>query len=145
MTALESGADRDSRDRILDAARMRFAQDGFAGASVREIAADAGVAKPMVFYYFGNKDELFRAVVDTSVAELNSRYRASLDGAPTARAALNAFAHAHLDVAEGLSEHVQFLARCVLTVGSEFGEAMRRDHLEVIDELLDRMAADGVT
>jgi AcrR family transcriptional regulator len=50
-----------NRQRILDAARERFMRHGYEGATVRAIAADAGVDVAMVYYFFGNKEGLFTA------------------------------------------------------------------------------------
>ena len=50
-----------SRQRIIDAARDRFMRDGYERATVRAIAADAGVDVAMVYYFFGNKEGLFSA------------------------------------------------------------------------------------
>jgi AcrR family transcriptional regulator len=47
------------RSRLLDAAAVRFKQSGLAGASVAEIAADAGAFPSQVTYYFGAKEALF--------------------------------------------------------------------------------------
>lgn len=49
----------ESRRKILDAARTRFAADGYERATVRAIAADAGVDPSMIHYFFGRKDRLF--------------------------------------------------------------------------------------
>jgi AcrR family transcriptional regulator len=46
---------------ILAAARDRFAKAGFEGATIRAIAADAGIDPAMVMRYYGNKDKLFAA------------------------------------------------------------------------------------
>src|ERR1700752_2504858 len=54
-----------SKQRILDAARARFMRDGYERATVRRIAADAGVDVAMVYYFFGNKEGLFSASVLT--------------------------------------------------------------------------------
>lgn len=54
-----------SRQRIVDAARARFQREGYEGATVRSIAADAGVDVAMVYYFFGNKEGLFSASVLT--------------------------------------------------------------------------------
>lgn len=48
---------------ILDAARARFAADGYAKATIRAIAADAEIDPSMVMRYFGSKDGLFAAAV----------------------------------------------------------------------------------
>ncbi|WP_078058317.1 TetR/AcrR family transcriptional regulator [Rhizobium rhizosphaerae] len=53
-----------SRSRILDAAVAEFSQKGFAGARVDEIAAQAQIGKRMLYQYFGNKGQLFQAVIE---------------------------------------------------------------------------------
>ena len=57
----------DTRQVILDAARTTFAELGFAGASMRRIAAAAGVDPALVHHYFGTKDKLFLATVEIPV------------------------------------------------------------------------------
>lgn len=53
-----------SRERILAAATTEFAAKGFGDARVDEIARRAGINKRMLYHYFGNKDDLFRAVLE---------------------------------------------------------------------------------
>lgn len=53
-----------SRQRILSAATEAFAAQGLDGARVDEIADRAGINKRMLYHYFGNKDDLFAAVLD---------------------------------------------------------------------------------
>lgn len=48
-----------TREAILEAARQRFAEHGFDGATIRGIAADAGVDPALVHHYFGTKERLF--------------------------------------------------------------------------------------
>lgn len=51
-----------TRNALLDAALEEFAEKGFAGATVRDIAARAGVSKDLIAYHFGGKDGLYVAV-----------------------------------------------------------------------------------
>lgn len=53
-----------TRAAILEAARARFAAEGFRKATIRAIAADAAIDPSMVMRYFGSKDGLFAAAVD---------------------------------------------------------------------------------
>src|SRR5690348_316806 len=57
----------DTRAAILAAARSRFASTGFSGATMRAVAADAGVGEALVHHYFGSKDELFVAALELPV------------------------------------------------------------------------------
>src|ERR1700758_5230733 len=50
-----------NRQRIIDAARERFMREGYERATVRAIAADAGVDVSMVYYFFDSKEGLFTA------------------------------------------------------------------------------------
>jgi AcrR family transcriptional regulator len=53
-----------TRAAILAAARERFAADGYERATIRAIAADAGVDPAMVMRYYGNKEKLFATAAD---------------------------------------------------------------------------------
>jgi TetR/AcrR family transcriptional regulator len=52
------------KDSLISAAVSLFAEKGYASTSVREIVASAGVTKPVLYYYFGNKEGLFRTILD---------------------------------------------------------------------------------
>ncbi len=54
----------DTKDAIRAAARDRFAADGYERATIRSIAADAGIDPAMVMRYFGNKENLFAAAAE---------------------------------------------------------------------------------
>jgi AcrR family transcriptional regulator len=56
-----------TRDAILEAARFSFAEKGFDKASVREIAAMAGVDPAMINHHFGSKEKLFMATLNAPV------------------------------------------------------------------------------
>ncbi|MFB8004721.1 TetR family transcriptional regulator [Nocardia sp. NPDC056000] len=65
MTAAPAPRRSDAtRAAILDAARRRFAEDGVRKATIRAIAADAGIDPSMVMRYYGSKEGLFAAAVD---------------------------------------------------------------------------------
>ncbi len=53
----------DTRESILDAARRAFAAQGYEGATIRAVAADAGVDPALVHHYFGTKEGVFAAAV----------------------------------------------------------------------------------
>jgi len=58
-----------TRARILQAAFEEFSTKGFAGARVSQISRLAGSNKRMLYHYFGNKKDLFRAVLQQKIAE----------------------------------------------------------------------------
>ncbi|GAA3517557.1 TetR family transcriptional regulator [Aeromicrobium panaciterrae] len=62
-----AGAAVDTRQAILDAARTQFAAKGFTGASMRAIAAEAGVDASLISHYFGDKSRLLVATMELPV------------------------------------------------------------------------------
>ena len=64
--------------RLVNAARERFLFEGVDGASLRNIARDAGTNIGMVYYYFKTKDDLFIAVVEDVYGKLLEDMRAIL-------------------------------------------------------------------
>lgn len=57
----------DTRAAVLAAARELFAEQGYAGTSVRAVAAAAGVDPSLVHHYFGTKEDLFLAALEVKV------------------------------------------------------------------------------
>ena len=55
--------DSGTREAILDAARARFAEHGYDGATIRGIAASAGVDPALVHHFYGSKERLFTAAM----------------------------------------------------------------------------------
>jgi AcrR family transcriptional regulator len=58
---------QDTRSSILQAARNAFAEKGFDHASIRAIAAEAGVDAALVHHYFGTKEKLFLAALNSPI------------------------------------------------------------------------------
>ena len=67
-----------TRAAILQAARSRFARHGYDAASVRDIAADAGIDPALINRYFGSKEDLFAEVL-ASTAGPNHLIEGGLD------------------------------------------------------------------
>ena len=57
----------DTRGQILASARRSFADKGFAGTTIRAVAAEAEVDPALVHHYFGSKDDLFLAALEIPV------------------------------------------------------------------------------
>jgi TetR/AcrR family transcriptional regulator len=62
-----------SKERILRAAQAVFAQKGFDGARVDEIARAAGVNKALIYYYFKSKEEILHALLHLAIGEIGTR------------------------------------------------------------------------
>lgn len=65
--------DQALRERIKRVAVEHFDRYGFAGATIRNIAADVSCSLPMVYYYYRNKHELFTEIIETDYFALLNR------------------------------------------------------------------------
>ena len=104
MTAAER------REQLIAIARGAFAERGFDGVSVEEIAARAAVSKPVVYEHFGGKEGLYAVVVDREVQELLGTMRVALT-ATSQRMLLEQATFALLDYVEASSDGFRILVR----------------------------------
>ena len=65
----------ETKDKILHTARFIFSAKGFEGASIRQIAAEAGVNIAAINYHFTSKDKLFKQVIDLVFRETSQNIR----------------------------------------------------------------------
>jgi AcrR family transcriptional regulator len=121
----------DSRERILAAAAETFAERGFDGAGVDEIARRAGVNKAMLYYHVGDKRELFGAVVRTFVSAVRTEVQGALAGATSPEDRLARIPAALARVAERLPLWPQIMLR-ELAGG---GEHLPDDALADVEEV----------
>jgi AcrR family transcriptional regulator len=120
-------ADRTARARIRDAAVHRFAVEGF-GASVRAIAADAGVSAGLVMHHFGSKDGL-RAECD---AHLLATIRRLKEENVAEAAAGHSFFHRFAAAEENAS-----LVGYVLRSMQDGGDLARQFIAHMVDDAVD--------
>ncbi len=72
-------ASTDTRDRLLKEAKREFALRGYKGASLRQICASAGVTTGALYFFFKNKEDLFRTVVAPVMEPLVQMVLSSVD------------------------------------------------------------------
>lgn len=74
-----------TEQRILEAARVCFAESGYAGTSTHAVAARAGLTTGALYHYFGAKRDLYVAVFRQVEESVYSRLRAAAESKPTFR------------------------------------------------------------
>ena len=74
MSLITPGDRRTTTALILEAALAEFAQNGFEGANIAEIAGRSGVARALVHYHYANKETLWKAVVTRSFREMTDHF-----------------------------------------------------------------------
>ena len=104
-----------TRGAILEAAERIFAEEGLEGARTDAIAAAAGVNKALLYYYFRSKDDLYRAVLETYLADFNRQALAVLSSRGSARSLLLRYINLHFDFIGAHRHHGPLFQRMLMT------------------------------
>ena len=118
-----------TRERIVRAAEVLFAREGYAATSLRHITSEAGVNLAAVNYHFGSKENLLGEILDRVVGPINAERLQLLDeaeagGVPDVTAVLRAFLLPDLHVLDGLRRRDPELPRFVSRMYTEGSELM---------------------
>ena len=102
---------RERREQLIGIGRSLFADKGFEGTTVEEIAAKAGVSKPVVYEHFGGKEGLYAVVVDREIERLLGSITTALTTSGSSHEILERAALALLDYIEGSTDGFRILVR----------------------------------
>jgi AcrR family transcriptional regulator len=102
---------RERREQLIGIGRKQFANKGFEGATVEDIAAAAGVSKPVVYEHFGGKEGLYAVVVDREIQALVGAVQSALTSAGSSRELIERAAMALLDYIESSTDGFRILVR----------------------------------
>ncbi|GAB2947081.1 TetR family transcriptional regulator [Nonomuraea fastidiosa] len=137
-----SGAER--REQLIRISRTLFAEKGFDGTSIEEIAATAQVSKPVVYEHFGGKEGLYAVVVDREMQKLLGMITEALSAAHSL-VKLERAALALLRYIEESSEGFRILVRDSHAASGTgtFASLISEIASQVEDVLADEFAARG--
>jgi len=133
--------------RILRSAAKVFARDGYGGASIRAVAADAEVSLAGLYHYVKSKEELLYLIQLHSFRSIVDNLHDALRDIEDPRLRLGAAVRNHL---EHFVAHMAELKVCAVeldTLGGEFYDEVaeiRREYFKVMLELVDGLRAEGV-
>lgn len=133
---------------LLAIATGEFARLGYFGARVDEIAAKSSTTKRMIYYYFGDKDGLFTAVLEHAYADIRAAEKAlDLSGLPPREALARLIEHtfrwhaAHPELARLVSSENALDAMHLRQSSRQAGTNL--PILQTLDDILTRGRADG--
>lgn len=123
--------------KLLDSALALFSEKGYKGASIREIIEGAGVTRPVLYYYFKNKEDLFCRIVETSFAELGADLDRVIQTPGSCRSKLKSVMSTTFARAE---ESVGIVRLLLQAVFASPAEGLRLDMTKMVEERLGRLA-----
>lgn len=123
------------REQLITIGRSVFAERGFEGASVEEIAARAGVSKPVVYEHFGGKEGLYAVVVDREMVRLEGLITESLAHGRSKQRIERAVL-ALLSYVEEHTDGFQILVRDVTPGGEQSYSTMLNDAVTQVSHIL---------
>ena len=133
---------------ILDVATREFADRGFAGARVDEIAERTRTTKRMIYYYFGSKERLFVAVLERAYAAIRVAEQTIEVDHLAPEAAIRRLAELTFDHHESHPDFIRLVSienihRAEHIAGHDDFAGQNSPVIELIDQILARGRADG--
>jgi TetR/AcrR family transcriptional regulator len=129
--------------RILAAAEQHFAAQGLEGARTEEIAEAAHANKAMLFYYFGNKRRLHRAVLENLLRQLRSGVLAPPKKDISAREKFFGYVNGYFDFLATHPNYPRLVQREAMESRHNF-DWMAREYFRPLIQKLTRSIAEGV-
>jgi AcrR family transcriptional regulator len=133
-----------TRQTIADAAERIFSLNGYQGATVRQILAEAGVRSGLMSYYFPTKEALYAFVVGRKAPDIRAAFMARLPAvegptSPDAEACLRAYFAFFLETARDarLGDYLRLLARA----SADYGQTPVKENLARFDFIFETMLA----
>jgi TetR/AcrR family transcriptional regulator len=142
----ETNRGSETRETILAAAERVFARSGFAGARTDDIAAQAGVNKALLYYYFKSKEALYDAVLEDHFREFNRQALEILTGPGSAREVLVRYIRMHFDFISERHRHASLFQQFMSAGGKRSEDLVRQyftPRIQAFDALLERGMRDG--
>ena len=118
----------------LDQARALFAAHGYAAVTMDQVAAAVGVTKPLLYNYFGNKEQLFLACMKPAADALTEHVVGAVSNASDAAEALRDGIHAFFEFLDGDQDAWRMLHDDSLPSGGEIAARVKeyRDGMEAM-------------
>ncbi|MHB8512816.1 MAG: TetR/AcrR family transcriptional regulator [Actinomycetota bacterium] len=114
------------RAQLISVAREVFVADGYDGAAMEQIATRAGVTKPVLYQHFESKKELYLALLEEDMAELQGLVERALDEARSNRERIQRSLAAYFEFIEANEGSFHLLFRETLGAEPDFKQVIER-------------------
>jgi AcrR family transcriptional regulator len=133
-----------TKEALISHAMELFAQKGYEGTSIREIIEKTGVTRPMVYYYFKNKEDLFCQLVESLFAESEKNLIRIYNSNTTCRERLSTMIHGSFEKAQEQPVGVRFLMRYYMAPPDSEMRVDKEIFVQKRLELVTRIMAEGI-
>jgi len=136
----------DRRGRILAAAEELFARKGFDGSSIRGIARKAKTNTALIYYYFGDKEGLFRATLEKAVVEVPQILEKAISSSDTVEDGLHRILQMIVTLAPKRSHFFQILHRELAMESPRLSFLVNKyfhRNYELVKSLMEKALSDG--
>ena len=143
----KNDSDISRKERILLAAERVFAEKGYKGTTVREVARQAGIVNSLIFYYFKNKAVLYEAVFQHTFSQLEVLIQQNLDLELDHLDKLEKIMYSIIDLAVKRRNLLKILFREIFDNGSfvpNFIQDYYKPLYEICDEFFTRGREEGI-
>jgi len=134
--------------KILDAAEALFAEHGYHGVSVQDIAKAAEVSKANVYHHFSSKDDLYFAVIKNSMQEMNDLLHSFTQNQASSIDLISGFSAAHLAHLIHKPHIAKLVLRELLDGSSDRCRALAQDvfagHYQMLQAMMRKAQDSGV-
>ncbi len=127
----------DTVHRILNTAATVFAESGFAGARMDEIADRAGVNKATIYYHIGDKETLYTRVLHDHFASAGDRFNQILQEAESPEKKLSLYIRHIAQVMDENPHKAVMMLREIAAGGKHFSDVVARDLAVIISKLME--------
>ena len=135
--------DKKIRDRILEAAEEIFSRFGFKKTTMDEIAESLHKAKGSIYYYFKNKEDVFKSILEKQSSLLKNEVKKAIENEFEVEKKLEAYVLAEMKMLKQLSIYCQALKDEYLS-GYTFIKKLRREHFRNELETVKNILKEGV-
>jgi AcrR family transcriptional regulator len=131
------------RAQLLNVARSVFARDGFHSVTMDDVAAEAGVTKPILYDHFPSKRELYLALLESDLGELRQRVHTALQESRGNRERIRGSMQAYVDFVDEHAEGFQLLMQEAIGAEREFRDLIGKFKEEARDEVAEVIARES--
>jgi TetR/AcrR family transcriptional regulator len=141
------GHDHIKADQIIEAAQMRFAQYGFEKTTMKEIAGDLNMSKGSLYYYFPDKENLYKAIVKKEHELFIREMRAEMERSSGPGAILRKIVQVRQEVFKKLINlgrtHLELFPEIHMFMKETIAD-LRKQEKEIIMGIMERGIAEGI-